>query len=124
MLSLAPAPTTEGLFGSPPTAGSFCLFCEKMSGGLPTVTSVPVTGASLTGALAAGLAMAVPAPASTTHNTAPAAANLGARIGPPSSQRAVRISPALSVSGPPRFGQLHKRVPRLGRAPGPHGMNP
>src|SRR5215471_15879320 len=85
MLSLAPATASAGLFASIATAGSFCLFCEKMSRGLPTVTSVPAAGASRTGALAAGLARAVPAPPSTTHNTAPAAANLGACIGTPSS---------------------------------------
>src|SRR6266487_490837 len=40
MLSLAPATTTSGLAASIATAGSFCLFWEKMLSLLPTVTSV------------------------------------------------------------------------------------
>ncbi len=44
MLSLDPATTTDGLLASMATAGSFCLFCEKVFVGLPTVTRVPVVG--------------------------------------------------------------------------------
>ncbi len=40
MLSLAPAATNHGCPGSIATAGSFCLFCEKIPSLLPTVTSV------------------------------------------------------------------------------------
>jgi hypothetical protein len=40
MLSFAPATTTFGWTGLIATAGSFCLFCEKNSSSLPTVTSV------------------------------------------------------------------------------------
>jgi hypothetical protein len=40
MLSLAPAARTRGSAGFTATAGSFCLFWEKMVSLLPTVTSV------------------------------------------------------------------------------------
>jgi hypothetical protein len=40
MLSLAPAARIEGSSGLTATAGSFCLFWEKMVSLLPTVTSV------------------------------------------------------------------------------------
>ena len=40
MLSFAPAATSHGWAGSIATAGSFCLFCEKMLSLLPTVTSL------------------------------------------------------------------------------------
>src|SRR5260370_4326738 len=78
MLSLAPATTTDGSCASIATAGSFCLFCENGVTGLPTVTSVPVSGGSATGAAAP-----VPAPATTRNNAAPAAAHLTVRIGSP-----------------------------------------
>src|SRR5215471_14068388 len=76
--SFEPATTIDGWAASIATAGSFCLFCENGDGGLPFVTSVPVVGVTLS-----GLAMAVPAPASTRNSTAPTAANLIVRIGTP-----------------------------------------
>src|SRR5262249_61420406 len=90
--SLAPATTTDGSCASIATAGSFCLFCENRDAGLPTVTSVPAVGW-----LVAGWAIAVPAPASTTDNTAPAAANLTCRIGAP-----LRLSRGADLAPPCR----------------------
>src|SRR5215470_16468556 len=92
MLSLAPATTIDGLAASIATAGSFCLFCENGDDGLPTVTSVPVAGPAGAGLAGADLAIAAPAPISTTKDTAAAAANFGVRIGPPLPFRAARIT--------------------------------
>src|SRR5260370_39825840 len=102
MLSLAPATTTDGWLASIATAGSFCLFCENGDTGLPTVTSVPVAGGSVTGS-----ATAVPAIASTMNNDVPAAANLSVRIGP--------HPPALSCAGPcvPALSVCVPQVPSL-----------
>ena len=47
MLSLAPAARIWGANGLTPTAGSFCLFWEKMVSLLPTVTSVSPPGGRL-----------------------------------------------------------------------------
>ena len=49
MLSFAPAATNHGWAGSIATAGSFCLFCEKMLSLLPTVTSLSTSWTAYAG---------------------------------------------------------------------------
>src|SRR5262245_19172287 len=66
MLSLAPATTMFGFAGSTATAGSFCLFCEKGVGGLPTVTRVSGLNASALGTITT----AVPAAAASVNQRA------------------------------------------------------
>src|SRR4029450_4955095 len=74
MLSLAPAARIEGLTGWTATAGSFCLFWEKMVSLLPTVTSVSGINAD------AGPAASI----TTSDNSRPTSTARGLRrIGPP-----------------------------------------
>jgi hypothetical protein len=74
MLSLAPAARIWGLAGLTATAGSFCLFWEKMVSLLPTVTSVSGINA------AAGPAASI----TTSDNSRPTSTARGLRrMGPP-----------------------------------------
>src|SRR4029453_17560038 len=74
MLSFAPAARIEGLTGLTATAGSFCLFWEKMVSLLPTVTSVSGINA------AAGPAASI----TTSDNSRPTRTARGLRrMGPP-----------------------------------------
>src|SRR5215213_10841169 len=74
MLSLAPAARIWGATGLTATAGSFCLFWEKMVSLLPTVTSVSGINAD------AGPAASI----TTSDNSSPTSTARGLRrMGPP-----------------------------------------
>ena len=74
MLSFAPAARIPGLAGLTATAGSFCLFWEKMVSLLPTVTSVSGINAD------AGPAASI----TTSDNSRPTSTARGLRrMGPP-----------------------------------------